>query len=55
MRVAIRRKAQQRVCKSLRGELAVQLRAAVLAQGIGELERVELDVRVAVGETFDEG
>lgn len=55
MRVAIRREAQQRICESLRGELAVQLRAAVLAQRIGELERVELDVRVAVGETFDEG
>ena len=33
----------------------MQLRAAVLAQRIGELERVELDVRVAVGETLDEG
>ena len=55
MRVAIRSEAQQRICERLRGELAVQLRTAVLAQRIGELERVELDVRVAVGQAFDQG
>ena len=55
MRVAIRSEAQQRICESLRGEFAVQLRTAVLAQRIGELERVELDVRVAVRQAFDEG
>ena len=55
MRVTIRREAQQRICESLRGKLAVQLGAAVLAQRIGEFERVELHVRVAVGQAFDEG
>jgi len=55
MRVAIGRQAQQRICESLRGEFAVQLWAAVLAQRIGEFEGVELDVGVAVRQAFDEG
>ena len=55
MRVAIGSKAQQRICESFRREFAVQLRAAVLAERIGEFERVELDVRVAVGQAFDQG
>ena len=55
MSVAIRRKAQQRICESFRREFAVQFGAAVLAQRIGEFEGVELHVRIAVGKAFDEG
>jgi hypothetical protein len=54
MSVAVCCKSQQRISEGLRGELTVQLRAAVLAQRIRKFQRVQLDVRITVGETLDQ-
>jgi hypothetical protein len=54
MSVAVCRKSQQRIGEGFRCELTVQLRATVLAQRIRQFERVQLDVRIAVGEALDQ-
>lgn len=54
MGIAVGGQAQQRVGETPAGEFAVQRRAAVLEEGVGELKSVELDVGVAVGEALDQ-
>lgn len=53
--VAVGCEAQQCIGEGLRGKLSVKFGAAVLAQRIGELEGVQLDVGISVCETLDQG
>lgn len=55
MGIAVAGEPEQGVGEGLGGEFAVERGAAVLGEGVGELEGVELDVGVAVREALDEG
>jgi hypothetical protein len=46
--VPVVREAQHGVCEASRCKLLVHLVAAVLAESVGELQRVQLHVRIAV-------
>jgi hypothetical protein len=53
--VAIVGQAQQSISKAARGELLVHLEPAVLAEGVGEFQRVQLHICVAVRQPLDHG
>lgn len=53
--IAVVGQTQQGVGEAPRCELLVHFDTAVLAEGVGELERVELDVGIAVREPLDHG
>jgi hypothetical protein len=53
--VAVGSQTKQSVGEGAGGQLAMDGTTTVLRQGIGELERVQLDVGIAVGEALDQG